>query len=80
MTACGINTQGAPPMPVLEVGAINTRLLSIPWLAVRAIDLRSAHPSIETADFFDLPQRAEYAAVVSSMVRCVKPSVYIRLV
>jgi hypothetical protein len=59
---------GAPPLPLLEVGAVNTQLLSVPWLAVRAIDLRSSHPRIEERDFFDLAPAAAFGAVVSSMV------------
>ena len=66
---------------LLEIGAINTQLLSTPWLQVRSVDLR-APPSgapnekkkrkrIEAIDFFDvarLPQRGEFDAVVCSMV------------
>ncbi len=47
---------------------MNTQLLSVPWLAVRAIDLRSTHPRIEQLDFFNLPAAGEYAAVVCAMV------------
>jgi hypothetical protein len=54
----------------LQVGAVNTQLLSMPWLAVRAIDLRSTHPRIEQRDFFELTPAAEYGAVVCSMARC----------
>jgi 25S rRNA (adenine2142-N1)-methyltransferase len=61
--------RGAPPLPLLEVGAVNTQLLSVPWLAVRAIDIRSSHPRIEQRDFFDLAPAAEYGAVVCSMAR-----------
>ena len=63
---------------LLEIGAINTQLLSTPWLSVRSVDLRApaslagaASRRIETIDFFDvsrLPQRGEYDAVVCSMV------------
>jgi 25S rRNA (adenine2142-N1)-methyltransferase len=28
------------PLEVLEVGAVNTQLLSVPWLSVRAIDIK----------------------------------------
>ncbi|CAM9214442.1 unnamed protein product [Phaeothamnion confervicola] len=64
----------ATPIPkpkllrVLEVGAINTKLLDVPWLSVRAVDLKSQHPRIEEYDFFDLKPAAEFDAVVSSMV------------
>jgi hypothetical protein len=51
------------------VGAVNTQLLSMPWLAVRAIDLRSTHPRIEQRDFFDVVPAAEFGAVVCSMAR-----------
>jgi len=53
---------------VLEVGAINVELLGCPWLDVRAIDLRSVDPRIETADFFTVPAEGRYDAVVCSMV------------
>jgi hypothetical protein len=61
----------APPLPLsgLQVGAVNTQLLSMPWLAVRAIDLRSTHPRIEQRDFFDVVPAAEFGAVVCSMAR-----------
>lgn len=59
---------GEPPLPLLEVGAVNTQLVSVPWLETRAIDLRSQHPRIEQRDFFDLEPRREFGAVVSAMV------------
>ncbi|KAK1940511.1 25S rRNA adenine-N(1) methyltransferase [Phytophthora citrophthora] len=57
-----------PPLRVLEVGAINTQLLSCPWLNVRAIDLNSRHERIEQRDFFSLKPTGEFQVVVSSMV------------
>lgn len=51
-----------------QIGAVNTQLLSVPWLSVRAIDLRSSHPKIEQRDFFDLRPAGEFRAVVCSMV------------
>jgi 25S rRNA (adenine2142-N1)-methyltransferase len=48
---------GKAPQPIprlLEVGAINTELLSTPGLSVRSIDLLSSHPKIEQRDFFEL--------------------------
>mmetsp|Transcript_5303 Transcript_5303/g.17602 ORF Transcript_5303/g.17602 Transcript_5303/m.17602 type:complete len:172 (-) Transcript_5303:784-1299(-) len=33
--------KGQPPLKVLEVGAVNTQILSVPWLDVRAIDINS---------------------------------------
>ncbi|CAM9190270.1 unnamed protein product [Ascophyllum nodosum] len=60
--------KGEPPLRVLEVGAINTRLLDVPWLGVRAIDLKSQHPRIEERDFFSLKPSEEYDVVSSSMV------------
>lgn len=42
--------------------------MSVPWLSVRAIDLRPCLPSIEQADFLDLAPAAEYDAVVCCMV------------
>lgn len=56
------------PLKVLEVGAVNTQLLSVPWLAVRAIDLKALHPRIEQIDFFDLKPKCSFDAVVLSMV------------
>ncbi len=61
--------RGEPPLPLLEVGAVNTQLLSVPWLATRAIDLRSTHPRIEQLDFFALAPAAQYGAVVCAMAR-----------
>eukprot|EP00752_Nemacystus_decipiens_P003080 g2853.t2 len=61
-------TKGQQPLRVLEVGAINTRLLDVPWLDVRAIDLKSQHPRIEERDFFSLRPSGEYDVVCSSMV------------
>ncbi|KAG7391405.1 hypothetical protein PHYPSEUDO_004940 [Phytophthora pseudosyringae] len=57
-----------PPLRVLEVGAINTQLLSCPWLDVRAIDLNSRHERIEQRDFFALQPAGEFQVLVSSMV------------
>lgn len=48
-----------------QVGAINTRLLDVPWLDVRAIDLKSQHPRIEERDFFSLKPSGEYDVVCS---------------
>ncbi|GLE05009.1 hypothetical protein PINS_up013993 [Pythium insidiosum] len=56
------------PLRTLEVGAINTQLLSCPWLNVRAIDLNSKHEKIEQCDFFSLRPSGEYDVLVSSMV------------
>ncbi|KAG5176511.1 putative methyltransferase-domain-containing protein [Tribonema minus] len=64
--------KGAPPLNLLEVGAINDRLLSVPWLRVRAIDLRAAHPRVERADFFDLAPRGAFdAAALAMVLNCV---------
>ena len=52
-----------------QVGAVNTQLLSVPWLATRAIDLRSTHPRIEQLDFFALAPAAQFGAVVCAMAR-----------
>jgi 25S rRNA (adenine2142-N1)-methyltransferase len=32
----------SPPLRLLEVGAVNTQLMSVPWLAVRAIDIQES--------------------------------------
>mmetsp|Transcript_8832 Transcript_8832/g.32350 ORF Transcript_8832/g.32350 Transcript_8832/m.32350 type:complete len:168 (+) Transcript_8832:217-720(+) len=55
------------PLEVLEVGAVNTQLLSVPWLSVRAIDIKAQHPQIEQCDFFDIVPGGDYNAVVMSM-------------
>ena len=52
-----------------QVGAVNTQLLSVPWLATRAIDLRSTQPRIEQLDFFALAPAAQFGAVVCAMAR-----------
>jgi 25S rRNA (adenine2142-N1)-methyltransferase len=57
-----------PKLRLLEVGAVNTQLLAVPWLAVRAVDIKSQHPKIETMDFFDITPAQEYKVVVCSMV------------
>jgi 25S rRNA (adenine2142-N1)-methyltransferase len=60
--------RGGPPPRVLEVGAVNTRLLSCRWLAVDAIDLVASVPGVKQVDFFDLSPAAAYDAVVCAMV------------
>ncbi|CAM9262266.1 unnamed protein product [Sphacelaria rigidula] len=60
--------RGQSPLKVLEVGAINTRLLDIPWLDVRAIDLKSQHERIEERDFFSLQPAGDFDVLSSSMV------------
>lgn len=61
-------TKNQSPLKLLEVGAVNTQLLSVPWLDVRAIDIKAQHPRIEQIDFFDLKPKCCYDAVVLSMV------------
>ncbi|MDA9098134.1 BMT2 family SAM-dependent methyltransferase [bacterium] len=56
------------PLKLLEVGAVNTQLLSVPWLNVRAIDIKSQHPRIEQKNFFDIKAKQLYTVVVCSMV------------
>lgn len=64
------------PLRVLEIGAVNTQLLSVPWLAVRAIDIKSQHPRIEQVDFFDVPPKEDKDVVVCAMVlNCVESAV-----
>jgi len=63
--------RGERALRTLEVGAINTDLMSAKFLDVRAIDVRSRHPKIEQIDFFDLPVErlaGAYDVVHSSMV------------
>ena len=50
------------------MGAINTQLISCPWLNVTAIDLVSRHKKIKQCDFFALVPNSEYDVIVSSMV------------
>mmetsp|Transcript_34532 Transcript_34532/g.97399 ORF Transcript_34532/g.97399 Transcript_34532/m.97399 type:complete len:295 (-) Transcript_34532:76-960(-) len=61
---------------LLEVGAINTQLLSCKWLDVRAIDLESTHPRIEKKDFFSFAgDLAKFDIIICSMVvNCVPAS------
>jgi len=60
---------GQPPLRLLEVGAVNLQLISTPWLAVRALDLRSVHPRIEQADALALERPAvAFDVVVCAMV------------
>lgn len=54
-----------PSLLTPQVGAINTRLLDVPWLNVKAIDLKSQHPRIEELDFFSLKPSKEYDVVSS---------------
>jgi len=75
LTSLGMRpARGKQPLELLEVGAVNTQLLSVPWLAVRAIDLKSCHPRIEEKNFFDLRPEYNYGAVVCSMVINCVPS------
>jgi len=63
--------KGAGKLPVLEIGAINTQLLSCPWMDTLAIDIQSRHPDILEQDFLDMPLPEEvgsYGAIVCSMV------------
>jgi len=60
-------------LKVLEVGAVNTQLSSVPWLEVRAIDIKSQHPRIEQRDFFDIkPMRDKDVVVCSMVLNCVE--------
>ena len=62
--------------PALQIGAVNAHILSVPWLSVRAIDLRPCLPSIERADFLDLQPVAAYDVVVCAMVlNCVPTAI-----
>ena len=70
--------KGEPPLPLLEVGAVNLQLSSVPWLAVRAIDIRSSHPRIEQRDFFTLRPAGAFRAVVCAMVLNCVPDAFSR--
>jgi 25S rRNA (adenine2142-N1)-methyltransferase len=54
----------------LEVGALNTQILSCPWLDVKAIDLKTVDPRIEEQDFFTMavPSTPIYDLLVLGMV------------
>ena len=47
---------------------MNAQLLSVPWLKVKAIDLRPCLPSIQQADFLHLQPEGAYDVVVCAMV------------
>lgn len=69
LTALGLRPpRGAPRPRVLEIGAINTRLLSCPWLDVDAIDLVASAPGVRVCDFFDTTPARAFTAVVCAMV------------
>jgi len=73
-----IPTKGGHRLRTLEVGAINTQLQECPFLSIRAIDLHSQHPSIETKDFNTLHHSTFFSfdVVVSSMVVNCVPNPY----
>ena len=61
LTKLGVRPKsGEPPLKTLEVGAVNTQVLSIPWLDVLAIDLRSTNPKIKAQDFLQLACGGQY--------------------
>uniref|UniRef100_A0A7S2WJ27 Uncharacterized protein n=1 Tax=Mucochytrium quahogii TaxID=96639 RepID=A0A7S2WJ27_9STRA len=62
--------RGEPKLKTLEVGAINTQIVSCPWLDCTAIDLKSRHPQVKEMDFFDLPCpiEKEYDVICNAMV------------
>ena len=68
LSSSSSSSSSSPKLATLEVGAINIQLQQCSWLRVRAIDLNSQHPSIETCDFFSLPPCGAYDVVVCSMV------------
>ncbi|KAA6418999.1 MAG: nucleolus (ISS) [Trebouxia sp. A1-2] len=57
-----------------QIGAVNAQLLSVPWLSVRAIDLRPCLPSIEQADFLQIQPAGDFDIVVCAMVLNCVPS------
>jgi len=63
-------SKGSKPLQVLEVGAINTQLVSCPWLDVLAIDIKSRHPLIKELDFFKVPIKpaARFDVICNAMV------------
>ena len=60
----------------MQIGAVNAQIMAVPWLSVHAIDLRPCLPSIEQADFLDIPPAAEYDVVGCAMVlNCVPTAI-----
>ena len=69
LTKLGVRPKsGEPALKTLEVGAVNTQVLSIPWLDVLAIDLRSTNPKIKAQDFLQLACGGQYQVIMCSMV------------
>mmetsp|Transcript_54020 Transcript_54020/g.123116 ORF Transcript_54020/g.123116 Transcript_54020/m.123116 type:complete len:299 (-) Transcript_54020:374-1270(-) len=66
----GAKKPEASDLRVLEVGAINTELLTTRGLEVRAIDLLAQDPKIEKRDVFELEKEEgkQYDVIVCSMV------------
>ena len=65
---CSTDTASELACIVLQIGAVNAQIMSVPWLSVRAIDLRPCLSSIEQADFLALAPAAEYDVVLCAMV------------
>lgn len=61
-----------PRLEALEIGAINTQLVSSQFLHTRAVDLRSRHPAIEEVDFFRLrpPARSLDVVMCAMVINC----------
>eukprot|EP01104_Vermistella_antarctica_P016405 TRINITY_DN5574_c0_g1_i1.p1 TRINITY_DN5574_c0_g1~~TRINITY_DN5574_c0_g1_i1.p1 ORF type:complete len:331 (+),score=80.28 TRINITY_DN5574_c0_g1_i1:376-1368(+) len=68
-------SKGQAPLVTVEIGAINTQLLSSPFLDVTAIDVMSRHPKIKQLDYFEMPFEQLFDVVVCSLViNCVTPA------
>ena len=70
LTKLGVRPSSGEALPLLlEIGAINTQLLTTQWLTVDALDINSRHPKIQHLNFFDYPMiEGKYDCVVCSMV------------
>jgi len=71
------------PTNLLEIGAINTDLLSLNSqksanVNVRAIDLRSSVEGVETMDYMQFPEDQHFDVIVNSMVINSVPSALLR--
>jgi 25S rRNA (adenine2142-N1)-methyltransferase len=55
LTKLGLRPKSGQKLPqTLEIGAINTQILSCPWLNVTSIDIESRAAQIIEQDFFEL--------------------------
>jgi len=70
--------KGQSPLKVLEIGAINTQILSCAWMDVTAIDLNSNDPRIRQRDFFEIVPEGGFDVLVCAMVLNFVPNAWKR--